>query len=386
MKILYHFRVKGVGPERVHISGIAGAFEKLGHTVAFVSPTDIDPLKSGDVAPQEGLLRALLYFLADKTPQVAFEIMEILYNVIGFSKLKRAITAAKPRLIYERYAFFCVMGGYLAKKHRIPFVLEVNEVGGFDRVRAQKLVWLSQKFERYIFSSADLIVTVSDFLKEQIVARGGRRENVLIVPNGIDPDLFTSIEHRNHVKKKLGLEHATVIGFVGYLVHWHRLEKLMEVFAEIKATRTDAVLLLVGDGVLRGELETKAKGLGIEDSVIITGRVDHGEVPDFINIFDVAVIPNSNEYRSPIKMFEYMAMAKAIVAPDQSPILHVMRDNIEGFIFKNGRFEDLYAKIEYALDNPGICQSMGCNARKLVTEKFTWEIHARTILDVLGDS
>jgi glycosyltransferase involved in cell wall biosynthesis len=385
MNIIYHFRVKGVGPERVHISGIAGALQNLGHSVSFVSPTDINPLESGDVAPQKGGLRSLLYFLADKMPQVFFEFMEIFYNVMAIKKLKGKIADVKPQLIYERYAFFCFAGIYLSRKKNIPIVLEVNEVGGFDRVRPQKLVTLSKLFEKYIFSKADVIVTVSDFLKEQIIQRGGNKDSILIVPNGIDTTLFDKQTNSVVLKKKHGISDSKIVGFVGYLVHWHCLDMLIEVFTKIRLKHPETKLIFVGDGVLRNDLEMLAKSLRIESDLIITGRVDHSEVPEYIDLFDVAIIPNSNEYRSPIKMFEYMAMGKAIVAPNQPPILGVLQDGITGFIFKNGDKVDLTSKIDLVLTSEETCANVGRNARMLVRDRYTWNIHAANILQFLSE-
>ena len=380
MNIIYHFRVKGVGPERVHISGIAGAFENLGHKVTFVSPTDINPLETGDVAPQKGRLRSLLYFFADKTPQVCFEFMEILYNLMALKKLGQAMKRVKPELIYERYAFFCFAGIYTARRTGTPIVLEINEVGGFDRVRPQKLVTLSKMFERYIFSSADLIVTVSDFLKEQIIIRGGISDRILVVPNGIDLKLFNRLPETAGVRERYKLQGKRVVGFVGYLVHWHRLDLLLKAFAEIRATYADVQLMLVGDGVLREELLRLAEELGIRDDFIITGRIDHSDVPNYIGAFDVAIIPNSNEYRSPIKLFEYMAMGKAIVAPNQPPILGVLKDGETGLIFQNGDADDLRGKISLALASGELSRNLGESAKRLVLDQYTWDRHGARIL------
>lgn len=386
MNIIYHFRVKGVGPERVHISGIAGAFENLGHSVTFVSPTDINPLQIGDIAPQKGWFRNLLYFLSDKMPQIVFEFMEIAYNVIAFKKLKSKIAVIKPQFIYERYSFFCFAGIYLSHKMNIPIVVEVNEVGGFDRVRPQMFVALSKVVEKYIFFHADVIVTVSEFLKEQIVHRGGDENSILVVPNGIDTALFNKHADSTDLRTKYGITDSKtkIIGFVGYLVHWHCLDKLIEVYAQIRSKYPNTRLVFVGDGALRNDLENLANSLGLGSDFIIVGRVDHAVVPDYINLFDVAIIPNSNEYRSPIKMFEYMAMGKAIVAPDQRPILSVLQDEVTGFIFKNGDFNALSGKIEFALASEALREQVGQNARQLVLDKYTWDKHATKILQFLN--
>jgi glycosyltransferase involved in cell wall biosynthesis len=290
-------------------------------------------------------------------------------------------------MIYERYAFFCFAGVYLSRKLHIPIVLEVNEVGGFDRVRPQKLVKLSKMVENYIFSHVDVIVTVSDFLKQQIMLSGGKEDSILVVPNGIDTELFNKQIDSAVLRQKYGVTDpkTKIIGFVGYLVHWHSLDKLIEVYAKIRSKYTNTKLVLVGDGVLRNDLETLAGSLGLGTDFIVVGRVDHTVVPDYIDLFDIAIIPNSNEYRSPIKMFEYMAMGKAIVAPDQPPITCVIKDGMTGYIFKNGDINDLANKIESALASEEAREKIGQNARQLVLDKYTWDMHATTILQFLSE-
>lgn len=378
MEILYHFRVKGVGPERVHISGISGAFMKLGHDVTFVSPTNVNPLKAGDIAPSSSLLKNFIYYVSDKSPQFVFELLEIAYNFVAFYKLVKQIRKKKPDFIYERYAFYCISGVLVAKIFNIPLFLEVNEIAGHERVRSQSFVNVCKIFEKFCFGAADKILVVSDFLQDEICQKGIEQKKVEVIPNGIDPDDFKVTDNNvlNNISGKL------VIGFVGYLVHWHRLDDLLNVFAKICKEFDDIVLVLVGDGVLRQKLEGLATQLSIRDKLVITGRVNHCEVPNFISAFDVALIPNSNDYRSPIKMFEYMAIGKPVIAPELPPIVKVMQNEECGFLFENGNFISLENSLRSALSQRAKLKVYGEKGRSIVFEKYTWRNHASRILQL----
>ena len=174
-----------------------------------------------------------------------------------------------------------------------------------------------------------------------------------------------------------------VVGFVGYLVHWHRLDLLLKAFSKIHKTHQNTELILIGDGPLRSELENLASSLAIDHVFKVTGRVDHSQIPGYINDLDIALIPNSNQYRSPIKMFEYMAMAKTVIAPDQQPITEIIEDGVTGYIFRNGNEDDLVKTIEKAIQSPEDRKLIGERARQLICQNYTWDKHAEQILNLL---
>src|SRR5439155_20953082 len=165
------------------------------------------------------------------------------------------------------------------------------------------------------FRRATMIVVVSPHLKRRITAQGVPEARVLVLPNAIDPDDFAQPANGARIREKLALNANVVIGFVGWFVEWHRLEMLIETFAEVCARHTNLRLVLIGEGELRQRLEALAKQLGVAAKVIFAGAVAPGEMPAHIAAMDICVVPHSNEYRSPIKLFEYMAQASAVVAP-----------------------------------------------------------------------
>ena len=386
MKFIYHFRVRGTGPEGVHIAGISMGLRKLGHTVHFVSPTGVDPTHAIDVESPPKSSSKLLNFLADKMPQLTFELLELSYNLVALQKLNSAIVQLRPDAIYERYAFFSFAGVHMAKRAQIPIIIEVNEVSGLKRIRGQCMTPLAKRIENHIFSKADIILTVSDFLRDRVVERGGDPTKTFVIPNAVEREKFLNVVEDSSLKQKYGIEGKTVLGFVGLFSYWHRFDLLLEAFAMARRQFHDLVLLLVGDGPERGTIEKKAEKFGVKNFLIITGMVSHKNIPKYINLFDVAIIPHTNEFRSPIKLFEYMAIGKVVVAPDVEPIRRIVEDMSTGLLFRCGDMVSLQEVLLKALQSFQLRKRIGRQARELILERYTWENHARRIVDFFEKS
>ena len=321
MNILYHFRTQGTGAEGVHIAGIATAFERLGHRVIFSSPTGVDPRTTAGTNPfAEKKRRGFFSRLAAHAPALLFELLEIAYNAVSYFPNRAALTRENCTLIYERHAFFLCATAFLAQRRRIPLVVEVNELAGDERVRADPwLLPLARLADRLTFQRASLIVTVSPHLRRRITALGIAPEKILVLPNAVSAESLDAPADGAPIRARHHCADAVVIGFVGWFVAWHRLDNLLTQFATLATDDPRLRLMLVGDGTLRETLAAQATALGIPDRVIFTGPVPHAEIPAHLAAMDICVVPHSNEYRSPIKLFESMARARATVAPRTEP-------------------------------------------------------------------
>jgi glycosyltransferase involved in cell wall biosynthesis len=385
MDILYHHRTQGTGAESVHIAYIIKGFRDLGFNVHVVSPNDVDPVKSAGSNPYSikgGLKSKLLTTLSRFLPQLLFEALEIGYNLIAYLRLSRLISRRNIRFIYERNAFFLFAGAYLAKKYRIPYIVEVNEVAGEKRVRKQILVNLVKFIECYVFGRADAIFVVSEFLKEKIRERGINGDKIYVMPNGVDAELFNpDIVYKNLLNQWDIDKKAVVIGFIGWFVAWHNLELLIESFGEIAKNR-NVTLVLIGDGDLKEKLQQMARGFGIRNQVIFPGAVPYEQVPEYMAMMDICVIPGSNAYRSPIKLFEYMAMKKPVVAPRWKPIQDIIQEGQEGILFSPDNKDSLKQSLEFLIDHHEIRQILGEKARIKIIAKHTWRKNAEQIVAI----
>ncbi|MEI8108359.1 MAG: glycosyltransferase family 4 protein [Verrucomicrobiota bacterium] len=383
MNILYHFRTQGTGAEGVHISGIASAFEKLGHQVLFSSPTGVDPrLTAGRNPFEKKTRRSFLANLAAFAPKLIFELLEIAYNLPALLRNRSLLSQHHSSLIYERHAFFLFTTALLAHHRNIPLVVEVNELPGDERVRAAPwLLPLARLADRLTFQYASRIVVVSPHLQRRIVALGIPKEKILVLPNAVNSTSLLTPTNPSPIRQRFAPPNALIIGFVGWFVPWHRLDQLLSQFATLAPLHPSIHLMLVGDGPLRDSLTTQALQLGIADRLILTGSVPHHEIPHYLAAIDICVVPHSNEYRSPIKLFESMAQGRATIAPRTEPIAQVIEDGVNGLLFDPTQPDQLGEAIEKCLLNPTLRASLGAAATTSIREKHTWDQNAAQVLD-----
>jgi len=390
LTIVYHFRVRGTGAEGVHIAGIVNGFRSLGHKVMLVSPTNVDPTKSRSLARPFGKndkgITKILHKMADTLPQPFFELMEIAYNTVGVARLHKVIKKyGKVDIIYERYAFFNFAGALVSKMKRIPLIIEVNELSGLKRVRGQYFVRLCSFIERRILRQARLVVVVSEFLNKEVHERIHPAETrVLTVPNGVPEEWKkrnVSAEAASSLRNKYDFNNKKVICFVGGLVEWHNFGLLLQAFKRVITDGYDCVLMFVGEGPMREYILDKARELGIDSNILLVGNVPHEEIPVYLASADILVIPETNEFRSPIKLFEYMAAGKPVVAPKKAGIEAIITHGVDGFMFEPGNASSFADAMMRILQNETVALKLGKNARKNVFANYTWEKHSKLILD-----
>lgn len=388
MNIIYHHRTQGTGAEGVHIAYVIKGLRELGHQVRVISPNDAEPehtAGNNPFAAKRGLKARCFAFLSRHAPQFLFEMLELGYNAAAQRKLEQAVQREHIDFIYERNAFFLFAGARLARKHSLPLIVEVNEIAGEQRVRRQFLVGWAKRIEREVFEQADAIIVVSDFLKDRIAQTGIPAAKIHVIPNAVDPREFDPAAAQPHaLRERYGFNpSAVVVGFIGWFVAWHNLELLIEVFARA-ARGKNVFLFLVGDGGLKGKFQELARQLGIEGQVIFPGAAPYHDIPNYVAAMDVCVIPGSNEYRSPIKLFEYMAMAKAVLAPRLRPIEVIVQDQQDGVLFKSDDPEELLQALQRLLQDTSWRASLGTKARAKILECYTWTHNAQRVIAIFN--
>ncbi len=385
MHFLYHHRTAGRGAEGNHIMSVVRALEAEGHTVGIVSPPGVDPRLTAGATPLDkgasGLRgpNRLWRFVSCSLPDFLFEIAELAYNVYAFFRVAAAIRRERPAVFYERYAFFLTGGLLAARWFGIPSILEVNEVAGIQRSRAQVFVRLCRWMERRTFRLASRIVTVSTFLTERVLERGGAPGAVTTIPNAIDPARFETPAGGREVRRRLSVNGDVVVGFVGWFDHWDRLDLLVDAFTGFRTGRPAAKLLLVGDGPVTPALAAQIEARGIGGDAILTGPVARSAVTSYIDAMDICVLPDTNPFGSPMVLFEFMAMGKPVIAPDRAPIHDVLQHGENAWIVERGEAAVLAREMERLAADPELRTRLGAQARREVLASRTWRATARTV-------
>ena len=391
LHILYHHRTQGRGAEGVHITSIVRSMETMGHKVTVLSPPGIDPMSTAGNAPVDKSnvktsgINSFWKFVSKNLPNFMFELAEIGYNIPASRRLEKELSANRYDMIYERYAFYMFAGSVKAKKYNIPFVLEANEVNGIkERARKQSFPALCGIFERFIFKRCTSIHTVSSYLKNMIIKQGVHDEVVIVSPNAVDPQKFFGVKNSGELRKQYGLEGKKVLGFAGWFDHWDRLDLLVDVFVKIRKNHPDTALLLIGDGKVLQTVREKAKRAGIEQHIVLTGPVKRDVVHQYLSLLDMAVFTHSNEFGSPVVMFEFMGLKIPIVAPRLLPITDVLVDNENALLFDILNMNEMELKIRLILDDTALAVKLASNAYDKLMTHHTWDNNAREIIHSAG--
>ncbi|HWP45693.1 MAG TPA: glycosyltransferase family 4 protein [Candidatus Limnocylindrales bacterium] len=388
MKILYHHRTQAEDAQGIHIAEIIKAFRNLGHEVEEVSLVKI---KSKEVqAPNLKLPMSrrsdFWSFLTRFSPKALYEAMEIAYNLIGYQKLSQAIQKFQPDFIYERYALYTFAGVLAAKRYGIPIILEVNAPLAYEQKVYGKLIFpkLAESLERWITSHTTKTVVVSTPLKKHLTGLGVPASHLEVIPNGIDPEQIHPGISGEGVRKKYHLAGKVVLGFIGWFRKWHGLEMLLEVMAEDSFKQTPVHLLLIGEGPAYDSLQKYVKVHALSDRVTFTGPIPHQQVAAYMAAMDVALQPSATPYASPMKLFEYMGMGKAIVAPKQENIEEILIHNESGILFEPSNKKALEEAILKCVQDASFRRRIGSRAREQIFErKYLWKENAKKVIQLV---
>lgn len=241
---------------------------------------------------------------------------------------------------------------------------------------------VSNLLEIFIMKKADLVLTTTRWFEEGLVKRGIPRAILMPYPNGIDIESFM-MKNGNEVREKYHLGNSKVVIYIGAIAKSRFLNVLIRSFWEVKKEIEDVKLLMVGEGSDRKNLKRQAEVLGIKDDVIFTGQVAQSEVPNFIAAADVGVspIPPLSFYKvsSPIKMLEYMALGKPVVANEEIPEQEEIIRESGGGILVKFEYESFANGLIDLLDNPDKAIEMGKKGQEWIMKNRTYEILARKL-------
>ncbi len=380
MKILYHHRTLGDGAEGIHIQSIVNALRSLGHQVKVVSLVG----EQTQFRKAQDAKESKWDWVRNRIPGPVYELAEIAYNVKGLRMLQKAIDTFRPDLIYDRYAHFSFSALWAAKRNNLPLILEVNSPYSIQKRQWEKLYfpWLSEMGERKIFNAAPHIIVVSTPLRKIVMDYGVPPERITVLPNGTDPERFNPHIDDGPLRQQLGLTGRVVMGFVGILRRWHNIDKLINILESIDLPAHNATMLFLGDGPSFQELVAYNKEKGNEEWIRFLGRIPHDEIQKYIAMMDIAISPHATPYSSPMKILEYMAMEKAILAPDMENIRDLLQDGETALLFKPDDARSLKEKLLRLMEDGDLRRRLGQNARRIVEKKFTWLGNARKTVEL----
>jgi len=387
-----------------HVAGVANALQRRGFDVAYASAgarAMISPDISSVALPPPDV-----FGLPPEMNQYRFH-TAIARHLQGLER---------PRFIYQRMSLGNYAGVVASRRWGAPLVLEYN---GSE-------VWIAKHWGRPLhfhtiathaedasLRHAHVVVTISEPLREELLERGVPAERIVCYPNCIDPAVFDparfTAEDARALRGRLGLSpDATLATFIGTFGQWHGVDVLARAIRQL-VDRDRAWLkarklhfLLVGDG-LKMPIVREILGDDCGEFVTLTGLIPQAEAPSYLAASDVLLSPHvanhdgSKFFGSPTKLFEYMAMGKAIVASDLDQIGQVLAHSVRlngevppdpaagesrmAILCPPGDVASLVDAVTFAVERPAWRAALGRNARAEALAKYTWDHHVSSIVD-----
>jgi glycosyltransferase involved in cell wall biosynthesis len=375
-----------------HLRAVVSAFAALGHDVEVLladpSGSEVLPVAVHEI-PRPRFADGLSAFVrrsgtdaaeAAGTTALLRALRRLWDNVALEQALSEHLGRWRPDLVYERLSPFAVAGAATARRLGCPHVLEVNAPLAQEgaRHRGQALPEAALLLERAAFAATTRIVAVSSELRDHLIADGADPRKITVVPNGADVDTFAP---EGPVLPPALDAACFVVGFVGSLKAWHGIHVLASAF-RLLASDPDMHLLVVGDGPMAGELERLDSAL--PGRVTRIGMASPCDVPAYLRRMHVAVAPYPPLdcfYFSPLKVLEYMASGRAIVASRIGQLQQLIRDGETGLLVEPGNAVALAAALRRLRDDAELRIRLAGNARSEVERHHTWRLRAAAILD-----
>jgi glycosyltransferase involved in cell wall biosynthesis len=301
----------------------------------------------------------------------------------------------KPDIVYYRGV---TLGGIISRLFNVPSVAEANGiypdeikigqpyffkfVGCFLRLR-----------ERMNYFLANRIICVTEGIKRELVKNYGVKNVICkVIPNGANTTLFKPMD-KIACRRKLGLkEDYFYLGFVGSFRSWVGLDTLIEAVSVIKEKGYERIrCILVGDESSMGHLKEGVNRHNLQEEIVFIGDISYEEVAVFVNSFDVCLAPFKRERNikiglSPLKLYEYLACARAVIASRLQGISEIISDGKCGYLFEPDDVEDLASRIIESYSERDKLNELGDNGRTLVEKRFSWEEIARRVESVLREA
>jgi glycosyltransferase involved in cell wall biosynthesis len=255
---------------------------------------------------------------------------------------------------------------------------------------------LSDRIERLNLRSADLVVVVSEAMKDEIAARGVDVERVLVNPNGVDTNRYSPGVDGSSVRAKYRLGERVAVGFIGTFGPWHGAETLARAYVKLRISHPQCDdstrLVMIGAGATLDEVRRILSEAHADESTVFTGLVPQEEGPAYLAACDVLVsphVPNPDGtpfFGSPTKLFEYMAMGKGIVASRLDQIGDVLEHERTALLVPPGDVDALAAGIARLVEDRALRECLGSEARRIALERHTWREHVRRTIERLERS
>ena len=357
----------------VHVREMAGALADLCQGITVYAPLKGE----GNQFPHK-----IVEVKRFKKKWIPRDLRLILSNMNLFRACRRQFQLYKPHFIYERYGLYGWAGVKLAREFSIPLIVEINTLLAEEEKDRLHFPGLARMVETTIMKRADAVCSNSEIMRSLLLERGMKGEKILVTPNGINLEKFNSSVDGGEIRKRYNLEEKVIAGFVGILKRLWGIYTIVECAQQVFPRNNDLHFMIVGAGKELKDIERLIEANGLTGRFTLTGGVSHSDIPKYIAAMDIGLAPYCRKepfHGSAMKIFEYMAMAKPVIASAQGQIKNIINHGENGLLIEPDDSNGLAKSIlELGRDKTKM-SNMGMKARATV-ETYTWEANARKVL------
>ncbi len=362
-----------------HVRQFTRAARALGHRIDVYAMNLVKP--EPDESVPSSLLARTRKALKPVLSRYLHEPKELAWNVLYAFKELRLLARQRPDLLLVRSHLLTASSVPVSRRLGLPLIFELNAPAAESRLYLREYLHLPlipETLEAWKLSKAHAITTVSSALKEHLVSRyglpGGK---ITVVPNGADIDAFhpgLKVDSRLLETCRQG----PIVGYVGSFQRWSGIDMLSGVMKTVGRLRPDVRFVFVGDGPEASLLRRSSSDLG--DRVLFVGHVSHSRVPHLVAGFEIGILPEAAFYMSPLKVLEWMAAGKAVVAPAYGPLEELIDDGVHGLLFPPRDRSALTRAVLKLLDRPDLRKSLGRAAAARAASSLSWKDNAEKVM------
>ena len=385
MKILYSLPHPSdrLGAQRaghmIRATAMLSALQNLGHEVIRV-----EAASSAGTQLSVSVYRKLIRNLLPRP--IAMRMRDrarIQHGIRYASHLIERAQQNKPDLILETHIAFSLAGKIASEQTGLPLILDdCTPAWEEEQQYGVGLKNEVKRIHREVTAQASLLIAVNKTMRRNLLEEGAPPETVITVENGFDDKAFYPGVDGSHFRKQFQIpDDSVVIVFVGSFQPYHRVDLLLRSFQLLRGA-AKVHLLIVGEGRTLQDCKELAKTLGLTSRVTFVGRVPYAEVPSYAAAGDIAVMPATNAYGNPMKIYEYMALGKAIIAPLQPTITEIATHGEDAYLFKAEDISSLASAINTLVSDPDLVLRLGrCGAKR--ASEHSWDKRAQVLQDAM---
>ncbi|MFL5733632.1 MAG: glycosyltransferase family 4 protein [Chloroflexia bacterium] len=390
MRVLYvasAIRAGDASGGATHVSEVACGLRDLGHEVRVICRAPSSRTSASALCP--GV-------------QPRFTHLPQQLGLLGLPTVAGAARTFKPDVVMERYYNFAGAGVLWAHRHHVPSVLEINapmvDPPGSLKTRLDALALGSMR--RWAVRQARWSAVIVTPLSGTVPFAISRRK-IHELPWGanveqFEPNIRTrDAARRGELAGDLGLAagHPVAV-FLGSFRSWHGVGHFAEAARRLLAGGSDLSFLAIGGGPELEPLKQKVSSWGLPPGrFVLAGPQPHDRVPALLGLADIGVAPfdlasyppltTFGFYWSPLKVFEYMAMALPVVTVDVTPLNEIVRHGREGLLYRSGDIPSLVRALSHLTSDPSLRHHLGASARLRVCERYSWRSHCLSLEAIL---